>query len=471
MEKGFSRETFKNLPEQALTEVYRNKRIRLPFEASDVAFFLDRSKTGGHVTLRTLPFHHRSADLGVSTLMIEEDDRRKHAYLQIDVKGGGFVFPEEFEMRKEGFRKGELAESKEVFMHAQSQENPWGYDSLGLFDERMVATVVENADKLSAAGMRTEAIAAAYRTDTILIDGKETPVKELKKETVEKFSALAKAETDPGRKAEIKAMAADLKKDFEPVIVIRLMRSVFRLRDMKEALDRGDGAAVLKMIEEACQNLNYEAEALGWPDRFDGKTSEGRERWLRFIAGWFARNTGIMHRLGQVHIGLHMGNVTLAGEVVDLDSVGAAVEEKKFRGKPENRAKWLEAFRGRPFFRETDDGCVMTNDLVYHYKTADARFGLPKSVVKDIRDVCFSTHLMLRKIMPAVPGGRTLDAKAVAAEMARNYAEALGGETVFTKLGVGPEKLRAVFEEVAKEVVGRGVHYDPIPPDDAEDWG
>lgn len=84
--------------------------------------------------LRTIPYHHRSADLGIMTPIHEQFPSKDgkqgmhHVYTQIDIKGSGFVFPEEHESKKHGLSAGELAGSPEVVFVPESVETPMVYD-------------------------------------------------------------------------------------------------------------------------------------------------------------------------------------------------------------------------------------------------------------------------------------------------------------------------------------------------------
>ena len=466
MENPFKREYFKNVPEKATEEIYRNRRLKLPFDPKDLVMFLDRSATGTPDELarqlRVLPYHHRSADLGISTPMHEiipaTDNHAKihQVYVQVDIKGGGFLFPEEHESKKHGLEKGGLAGSPEVVFVPKSYETEFGYDFLGLMDEGMAVTTIKRSRQLAEAGMRTEAVAGVYRIKKFRLHGHEVAFNEIKTIALEELRDSAKEAQSQGNKEvyeEYRNKIRHLKdagQGFRPIIEIRLMRSILRLRDLKDASE----AEQAKMLDEACECLNIEAQALGRDDRFEAKTTEGKRKWLEFITESIGKDVGILHGQGLVHLFLHMGNLTLAGEVVDLDSVQSVVHQGDGSGK---------SYENQPFFTRTKKGYACVSSAVGGHQRPDSRFGLPRCIIKDFRDACFSLHVILKGV-PGLVSSKIR--KELAREMVKGYSEGLGGAEPFAILGVSNEKLKEVLSVIADEVIGEGKHYPPIPSDD-----
>ncbi len=426
MENPFSIEKFRNLPESGLTEVYVNKRFKLYFDPKDLALFVDRSN--GNVPLRSLPYHHRSADVGISTIIHENDAKRKNVYCQFDIKGGGFLFPETHESKKMGVQAGDLAGSPEAHIFPDSPETAWGYDALGLLDERLTKNTIFNANILSAAGMRIEGIVAVYRTDTLFINGEDVSVIDFKKEAIFRFRALAVEAQTVEEKKQYREMAVNIKEEFQPVVMIRAMRSIFRLRDFKNATCNERDV----MLKEACENVNMEMKALRRDEHFSVESEEGKKEFLRFIIHWYGKNVGLMHGVGMVHAFLHMGNLSLAGEIVDLDSVQKVIVEKK--------------------------GVVRINPDIGRFQNMDERFGLPKCILKDMREICFSVKILLRN-----------DFRQYRPEMCHElidgYLLGLGESEPFERIGLSAEKCRQVFRIIAQEVVAEGHHMPPVQPD------
>ncbi|MBP9864473.1 hypothetical protein KBC54_03435 [Patescibacteria group bacterium] len=460
MNNPFAKERFKNLPEEGLTEVYQNPHIKLPFDLRDLVLFSNREH--GDVPLRALPYHHRSADLGISTIIHEKDRKRHHVFCQFDIKGGGFLFPEQHESKKVGVQAGELAGYPEAHLYPNSPETPWGYDALGLMDERMANGAIQRAEQLSVLGMRVEGIAAVFRTDRIMVRGVEVPVTEFKREAIERMRQLAKDESDPDEKQRYREMVKDIKEMFEPVIMIRLMRSIFRLRDLKDATSEQRQ----QMLKEACQNVNYEQEALGLPERLSVETSEGMMKFIEFISEWYGRNIGMLHGGGFTHEFLHMGNLTLAGEIVDLDSVQPVVKQVKYYGKPENKSAWNTEHALEPFFHETPEGGAWINPDVGMHRQPDERFTLPKCLVKDMRDICFSLRMICKEDAIPLNIRKQEIRQSIAEALIAGYIAGLSESDSFEVIGISSTQLVAAFREIAGQVVRDAKRMPSVAPDE-----
>lgn len=463
-ENPFSQERFRNLPEQALEEMYHNPRIELPFDRKDVGMFLDRKS--GPVKLHVLDYHHRSADLGINTAIHEKDKKRNHVYCQIDLKGSGFQFPESYESKKSGVPRGLMAGTEEAFILTGSMETPWGYEPMGLMDERSVDFTIDISDTLSAAGMRTEAVAAVFRLHKLILNGEEVTTKEFKRRNIDRIVEMAKNDEDKEHRKELIEMAKDIRDNFQPVLLIRLMRSVLRIRDLAEEPEK-----IQSMLNEACRSLNNEARGLEQLGGYEAETQAGKERLLQKMAYEIGKNLGILQREGYVHMFLHMGNLTLAGEIVDLDSVEHVVKAPAFKGKAENKQAWLQrgdedgSYIGRPFFSETEQGCAFIHPGVGLHQTADAQFGIPRCLLKDIRDSCFSFRGLLKEMKNGMKVGTVFREKMMD-EYTRGVKAGLGGAEPFSQIGLTNERLQEVVRAMAQKIIERGEHYPPIPGDD-----
>jgi hypothetical protein len=464
MENPFAREIFRNLPDRDVEEIYRNPDLKLPFDPKDLVMFVDRGASDTAESrsrrLRILPYHHRSADLGISTVIHERIPARgtrpsaHNVYVQIDIKGGGFVSPETHESKKHGLQMGELAGSPEAVLQTHSYETASGYDFLGLMDEGMAITTARRAHQLAADGMRTEAVAGLYRIKSLRVEGKEVRLKDFLAEARRQLEALAdeaKRQGDEELRREYLAKISDLKSPdgFRPVVEVRLMRSVLRLRDFLDA----DPGLRQEMLDEACRCLNIEQQTLGFDQRFEAKSPEGRRAWLAFMVGAIGKNLGILHRHGLVHMFLHMGNLTLAGEIVDLDSVQPVVKRGKGGG---------EGKTGEPFFSKYDGGYAYIDSAVGEHRLPDGRWGIPRCVLKDFRDASFS----FRKILKEIPelGGADIR-RELAEEMVREYVAGLGSDEPFADIGITRERLEQVLKEVVEIQIANGRRIPPIPTD------
>jgi hypothetical protein len=493
MENPFKQEYFKNIPDEKIEQVYRNPRLKLPFDPKDLVMFLDRKAEGTDAEkakrLRTIPYHHRSADLGITTPIHERFPSKSgepgmhHVYTQFDIKGGGFVYPEEHESKKHGLEKGGLAGADEVLFVGESKETEYGYDVLGLMDENSAMITKENAKDLAKSGMRTEAIAGIYSLEVISVNGEEVPVADLRKDAatilkkeiaeadergdknkyktykdkldhllrsdeIEKYEELwrgALADDDSKKASEYEERIHELRDlgYYNPAIEVRCMRSVLRLRDLKDAPKEYRS----EMIKEAVKSLNIEMEYLGEERRFDAETPEGRKEWLEFVTYWIGKNLGILHSEGMSHSYLHMGNLTLAGEIIDLDSVNKILQTGKGVG---------DDFKDQDFYQQKDGRYVCLNPGLAALADNDERFGLPKILAKDMRDVCFSFKMMLKKI-PELR--REVDKEVLATKMVEGYIEGLGDSDPFAEIGVNKDVLMEVMEKIAQSVIFRNEPY------------
>jgi hypothetical protein len=453
IENPFKKEKFSKLPEESLTELYLNKRLELPFDPKELAVFLDREN--GTVDLRVLPYHHRSADTAGRNIIKEKGKGFQNIYCQFDVKGSGFLFPETFKSKKDHIQAGDLTGYPEAYIIPFSSEDPWGYNSLGLMDERMAMTTKNMSERLSKTGMRVEGIAAIFRLSQIRLEGEVVPVEAFKKKTAQGWRTQAKS-AGKTKAAEYREMARDIEEQFDPVIMIRVMRSIFRLRDLRDA---DTPTEVRLMVEEACDNLNVEMEARGEDVRFDSSSKEGREKWLNYISACYARNIGLLHAQGLSHLFLHMGNLSLAGEVVDLDSITAYMKKKTFVGLPDEKDSWLKKFKNDPLFRETEDGCAIS--AMPLMKEPDVRFGLPKPMVKDMRDLCFSVRMIIKGLGKGTFHDQ-YHTSMLAQGMADAYVEGLGEGSICKEFGLDIERIKGAFVEIVEQVVGRGEYYAPL---------
>ena len=487
MENPSKQEYYKNIPDEKIEQVYRNPRLKLPFNPKDLGMFLDRSAEGtpedNARRLRTIPYHHRSADLGITTPINEffpsKDGKPgvHHVYTQFDIKGGGFVHPEEHESKKHGLEKGGLADAAEVLFVGESKETEYGYDVMGLMDENSALITKENAKDLAKRGMRTEAIAGIYSLDVIRINGKEVTVDDFRKQGVEVLKKMidsAKLEGDEQKvkiyktrlqhllrgdeikhyeemwrkaieagdmqgagKYEVKIQELRDLGYYNPAIEVRCMRSVLRIRDLKDAPQEFRQ----EMIKEAIKSLNIEMQYMGNELRFDAESPEGRKKWLEFITFWIGKNLGIMHSAGMNHSYLHMGNLTLAGEIIDLDSVNKIIKTGPGNGTE---------FEEQDYYKKNNGSYACLNPALGDLADADERFDVPKVIAKDMRDICFSFRMMLKKI-PELR--QESDKRELAKKILEGYIEGLGDSDPFKAVDITKDKLIRVMEQIAEKVL------------------
>lgn len=467
MEHHFLTETFSN-PEGPIRPLYRNPHVRLPFDPKELVMFVHRdapvSEEGTPLPpqLRVLPYHHRSADFGVSYVMHEripssdaDHPEVDNVFCQIDLKGGGFLFPEGYESKKDRLPLGSFSGASEAALVSHSMETVARYNVLGLLDDHMATSVIQTAERLAAAGMRTEAIAGVYYLPSIRVEGKEVPIEEWKHRLETQFDSLiaeARARGDEAEASDLEYKKEDLDEEFNPVEAVRLMRSVFRWRDVVEARSETEQN---EMLSEACKNLNLEAQELGQRAGFEVETAGGKQRWMNFITRWVGKNMGILHREGLIHTFLHMGNLTLAGEVVDLDSVQNVVSTKRIAGAKQ-----------QPFATkvgETGGKYAYIDPAIGRHRLPDSEFGLPKCLLKDLRDGCFSVRAFLREVRKF----QDVDRAPLVKAMQEGYDEGFGNGEPFQAIGISRDRLCEVLNQLAERIIGRKEYYAPVPLDPA----
>ncbi len=456
----FETRTFREIPKKFLTEVYINPSLKrelskLEINPEDLVVFLHPD---GELELRVIDFHHRSADMSLSSPLVHTKKTASHVYCQFDLKGVGFIKPETHSSKKDGIEKGELAGYPSAYIIPNSQETPWGYDALGLFDERMAVTTVKKSEELASLGMRVEAFVGLYRLDAVYLEeGRLTSVAALKKEASERFMAeytelkesLTKKDTSLEEKVAIKhkmddlrAWKNDLARDFSPVVGVRLMKSVFRIRDLQDATSE----QARFMLEEAIANLQAEQRLLNKEAESNEpslESIEGREAYIKKLAKWFGEGLGILMRTGQSHLFLHMGNLSLAGEVVDLDSVGKVLRTRS------GKAYWA-------------DGANV-------YRALNQEYRLPNCLVKDMRDIVISTKKLIHA-MDSHGYNMRRDSRADVVQAAmEGFTHGLGTAVEpYKTIQVSNERLCEVFGQILDRVLVTGKKFEAIPKDGQE---
>lgn len=459
--------TFERLPREALELLYENPNWKKAIAAEqinleDSIVFLHPD---GSLELRTINQHHRSVDIPLkkplSPTSIPTQQARTFCYF--DVKGVGFIHPETHASKKDSIEAGALRDYPEAYIISGSQETPWGYDALGLFDERMALTSVKKAEELADLGMRTEELVALYRINRLFVGGKEVTVKSFitesrgrlideSKRVRERFQSLSKhlkANRTEKKQLELESAlqdhqvlvegARDITKNFQPVIGIRLMRSVFRVRDFRDASNNHEAKLIL---DEAMDRLNQEALAIGEePPGFCLEQPEKRELFIRFICYWYGKNLGILQGSGRSHQFLHMGNLTLAGEIVDLDSVAKVLRTRKDR--------------------------VYLAEGANNFRATHPRFLIPNCLIKDIRDMVISIKKLLKKFKDI---GYPIPDKRVACQaFIDGFTNGFGEQEPFTGIGISGARMKDIARTIVTEAIIDQIRYPTIPVDGATD--
>lgn len=149
--------------------IYRNSNIELPFDLGKLDFFVDPE---GRFKLETHNQHHRAAWLSKIAIA----DKQGNIYFYPTIKGIGFLYPENYESKKDKYQG---RESLDITVQ-KSSEDPWGYKVLGLFDRRNLNQLIGNVAELKKNGLRCEEIAGAIELKDVLMKGKSIGIPELR---------------------------------------------------------------------------------------------------------------------------------------------------------------------------------------------------------------------------------------------------------------------------------------------------
>lgn len=410
----FEREKFERLPAEAVEVIYENDRVNLPFRAKDLAVFLEPKQ--GSVSLGVRGAHHRSAEIPAHLMVGEAPSpwgkhQEKNLFFTVDLKGTGFLHPQSYVSKKEWIHG--VPGAKEVHVKKPAVEMSWGYDVLGLMDERSFHDARRMTEEFQRLGARTETFVAAMRIQQLYYDGALRRVPDLQNDDV--------LPRDP---------------EWHPVIAVRLMRCKTRIQDFV-------GASVevrQDMLADAFRVLNLEAKKQGRDIRFDATDPDSVRQYLLQIAKWHAKNLAILHDVGRVHHFLNSHNLTLAGEMVDLDSVSPAVVQMRYQEAP------------RVPSHET-------------HQSWDAQFKIPRILLKDIRDFAFAFKDQVAALREVVPLGADAGA-AVAEAFMEAYGHALSQKPEVEHLGFPRARLVEVVREVIEDHLVRGKAMRPIATDE-----
>lgn len=278
----------------------------------------------------------------------EEDDEQEEPgqvminnMFRLGYKGAGFIYPENFESKKDNYQRGHFADLNKEITTANATEYPWQYQILGLFDSDVLPILLDNSALLSREGARCEDIVKAFQLEHIYYNNKLTQVAELKEKEI-------------------------LPDDFDPVCVERACRIPYRIKDFRLCRDRD---IKIDMLKQAFEVLNQENGLLNIDYQYDINTIKSVKKYCSDFAYQVGRNLGTMQRLGKLMSFFNSGNITLGlGEIVDLDSIHD--------------------------YDSKSEGQNMSEE-----------YNIPKAILADIRDCVVALKLYfkdLKKLFPAL---------------------------------------------------------------------
>jgi hypothetical protein len=148
-------------------------------------------------------------------------------------------------------------------------------------------------------------------------------------------------------------------------------------------------------------------------------------------------------KTGQSHLFLHMGNLSLAGEVVDLDSVSKVLRTRS------GKAYWA-------------DGANV-------YTTLNPEYQLPNCLVKDMRDIAISIKKLIQAMSSHGYGIRRDSRGDIVKAVLEGFTNGLGAQVEpYEAIHVTNERLREAFGQILDRVLIEGRKFEAIPKDGQE---
>lgn len=454
----FGLERYEEIPDKYIRELYHNPHIKTPLDWKKYALFVDRFKRESkpeHSDAIILSRHHRAVNYLPEKNLVEErrlaDGSTKELnYTTVNVKGGGMILPETYD-------DGDMVygvDNPEIIKH-DSGDYPWGYDLLGLMDGRVAQTLQENTDKFIEQGGRVESIAALFAIDAAKYQGKWRTIDELRKMTDEEghliwpktnfteINSVVKEAKSQADKKYLEDLAAEGRYigEYQPVIAVRLQRNPYRIKDFDQEVD----PAVRRKI------LVHALNVVSWEQKLQNKDFPqlSAESWqdvlvyLKLMASWTAKNLAVLENMGKFMKFFNSGNVTMAGELVDLDSVVDAVKKNK------------------------DGSFKVKEDNVVGYAGNHEEYDLSRFVYKDMRDAIMSLYKMYTAIKEVCPelGHGGLFRREMSDEFLSVYEQSLSDNIGITQL-VPKDKLI----DLAKTLLDkRYVNQEKLPRTSVDD--
>lgn len=398
---GFSSLREKTGDLKAIDPVYQNKEIKLPFKLEDLAYFVDPQ--GKNELLSTHQHHHRAAWLDD----VEMGDAQGNLYFQTTIKGLGYLYPESYQSKKDGF----CGQENSDITVQKSVEDPWGYKVLGLFDSRNVNPLIENIRKMKQAGLRCEELAGVFKLKKILLEGDVVDATTLRNYLI-----------DEAKKQNFPQKYLDDLKSFEPALLVRIMRDNNRIQDFCSATS----TEKKKILTEVFMRLNLENEHSKKEKRYDSESSESIREYLIDFFAQSGRNLAIMQNSGAMMTYLNSGNITLSlGEIVDLDSV------------------------------------IFLDKGFSAHITPDVESGIPKGYKKDIRDQIYALGKMFINAFEGMISVNNSLREKLLVVFLDNYEKNLNLEKIKT-LNLNLMSVKKVVKDFADEMIGHNRSISPV---------
>jgi hypothetical protein len=222
-------------------------------------------------------------------------------------------------------------------------------------------------------------------------------------------------------------MATDIENNFSPALVVRCMRSVFRIRDLIDA----HVALAKPILREVIDNLKQESIALGKSlPNFTVDSPDGLVDYTKSITEWIGHNLGILQREGLRHNYLHMGNISLAGEIVDLDSIEKVLQN-------------------------SGGGVRFAKDITSDWQNIDEEYKIPLVLLKDVRDSVVSCKKFIKHIKKL--GYSTPSKESLSDSFLKSWRRAMNKSEIYSPVGTSFESLNSAVENMVYKGIRDGV--------------
>lgn len=398
---AFGFERYEEIPEEYVRELYNNPHLQGSLNWREYAVFIDRvkrEKTPKSIDAFILPRHHRAVNFFPAENLVEkralqDGKEEEFHYTTVNSKGGGFVVPEHYNDKGES---GYTTAHPEVVKH-KTPEYQWGYDMLGLMDGRVAWSLKRKTDQMIESGARCESIAAVFAIDAVKYKGEWMPIDALRKQTdgeghriwpQTNFDEIRTRQKNARGDAEYQHYLEQLTGDgryigeYHPVIVVRLQRTMYRIKDFDQEPD----------LNIRRQILDHSLNVVSWEQKFynpdfpdlSAEKLDDIEKYLYFMAECMGHNLGVLQRNGYFMQYFNAGNVSMAGELVDLDSLVSVLKKKKTKH---------------------GENIVLNNDGLADYEGEEENYHIPKFIYKDMRDAvlaCYRVYTAIKEILPSL---------------------------------------------------------------------
>ncbi len=328
--------------------------VKSPHPIQQYMVFTD--SIGGEIELPVHAPHWRTITQPIdATFRIAEDETE---YYAANTKGVGYLKPLAKGYRVEQFDSWIKDDSDDA------QEHLFGAKVLGLLHE-IKPQLIDTTAHLTKAGLRTELIWGVAELKNVMYQGALTSVDELK-----------------AKKVIIN------RRDYTPLMAVRLMRTNDRVAECS----KGYGNRPNDVLAHAFETANRENRAAGNKE-LSIDNPDDRLQFLKDFSSRMGSNIAVLLNEGYAHFWLHSANVTMAAEIVDMETL--------FHWKSAKNPSAVDRHNGvrRASLKDMRDMayCIQLMTDVLHVPGQKAREAAFESCLKGYRDASLPAQQELQK--------------------------------------------------------------------------